>query len=100
MGMSGPRIAIVSSRQLARPGASMEAAYWMPPEDGGHREGETATEWRKRKRLERRVAYAQKCIARLRWSMNDITCICLGSGLIFDYEGGEFLPCTTCAKGN
>jgi hypothetical protein len=92
--MSRPVTMIVAAADLARPGATTEAAYWMPPDKGGALTGETATEWRKRKCLERRVSNVQKLIVKAGGVRGHEKCHwCDGSGLIFDYGGGVFVTC-------
>jgi hypothetical protein len=91
---------MVAAADLARPGATTEAAYWMPADKGGHRTGEDATAWRKRKQLERRVANVQKLIAKAGGVRGHETCHwCDGSGLVFDYGDRVFVTCRQRRQG-
>jgi len=84
---------IVASADLARPGVTLEAAYWMPADKGGHYPDETAIEWRKRKRLERSVTHVQRLIAKVGVRGHERCHWCDNSGLVFDFEAECFTPC-------
>jgi hypothetical protein len=84
----------VATDDLARPGGTLNAAYWLPPEEGGHRDGESAAAWRKRLRKERSVLAVQERVANLGGiEGHDPACdVCHGSGLV--HSRGQFTICT------